>query len=41
VAGRHLLELMSAEGAVLDSVSFAVRGPGEEASKPADQQPHQ
>ena len=41
VAGRHLLELMSAEGAVLDSVSFAVRGPGDEASKPADQQPHQ
>ena len=33
VAGRHLLELMSAEGAVLDSVSFAVRGPGEEALK--------
>lgn len=41
VAGRHLLELVSADGAVLDSVSFAVRGPGEEASKPADQQPHQ
>jgi len=41
LAGRHLLELMSAEGAVLDSVSFAVRGPGDEASKPADQQPHQ
>ena len=41
VAGRHLLELVSAEGVVLDSVSFAVRGPGEEASKPADQQPHQ
>ena len=41
VAGRHLLELMSAEAAVLDSVSFAVRGPDEDASKPADQQPHQ
>jgi penicillin-binding protein 1C len=41
VEGRHLLELMAADGTVLDSVSFAVRGPAAEPSKPADQQPHQ
>jgi penicillin-binding protein 1C len=27
VAGRHVLELMSAEGQILDSVIFAVRAP--------------
>ena len=35
VAGRHVLELMSAEGQVLDSVTFAVRAPVDD-SQPAD-----
>lgn len=40
VAGRHVLELMAADGQVLDSVTFAVRAPfDDEPSKPADQQP--
>jgi penicillin-binding protein 1C len=40
VAGRHVLELMAADGQLLDSVTFAVRAPfDDEPSKPADQQP--
>lgn len=38
VAGRHVLELMSADGQVLDSVIFAVRAPLEPLQRP-DQQP--
>jgi len=38
VAGRHVLELMSADGQVLDSVIFAVRAPLESLQRP-DQQP--
>ena len=41
VAGRHVLDLMSADGQLLDSVTFAVRAPLEGESKPADQQPRQ
>lgn len=37
VAGRHVLELMGADGQVLDSVTFAVRAPLDAESKPADQ----
>lgn len=39
VAGRHVLELMSAEGQVLDSVIFAVRAPLEPALQRPEQQP--
>ncbi len=40
VAGRHVLDLMAADGQILDSVTFAVRAPlDDEPSKPADQQP--
>ncbi|WP_374243870.1 transglycosylase domain-containing protein [Zoogloea sp.] len=40
VAGRHVLDLMAADGQVLDSVTFAVRAPlDSELSKPAEQQP--
>lgn len=40
VAGRHTLDLMSADDKVLDSVTFAVRAPLQSASQPAQQQPH-
>lgn len=39
VAGRHTLELMSADGKVLDSVTFAVRAPLDGALQPPQQQP--
>lgn len=39
VAGRHVLELMSADGQVLDSVIFAVRAPLEPDLQRPEQQP--
>ena len=39
VAGRHVLELISAEGQILDSVIFAVRAPLDTPLQRPDQQP--
>ena len=41
VAGRHVLDLMSAEGLLIDTVTFAVRAPLKGPSQPANDQPKQ